>query len=55
MAIAKRIAKITLGANKGNKIVGVNISGGSVKNSNSAINAVAVHFAVHRNVQSRIN
>ena len=48
MAIAKRIAgKITLGANEGNKIVGVSISGGSVKNSSGAINAVAVHFAVH--------
>ncbi len=47
MAIAKRIAiKISLGANEGNKIVGVIISGGSVKYSGSAINVFVVHFAV---------
>ena len=48
VVIAKRIAiKISLRANEGNKIVGVIISGRSVKYSSGAINAVAVHFAVH--------
>ena len=48
VAITKRIAiKISLGTNEGNKIVGVIISGGSVKYSSGAINAFAVHFAVY--------
>ncbi len=48
MAIAQRIAiKISLGVNEGNKIVGVIISGGSVKYSGGAINAFPVNFAVH--------
>ncbi len=43
----QRIAiKMSLGANEGNKIVGVIISGGSVKYSSGAINVFAVHFAV---------
>ena len=47
VAIAQRIAiKMLLGVNEGNAVIGVIISGGSVKYSSGAINAFAVHFAV---------